>query len=42
MINEKRLVDSFLEYVQIDSPTKEELEFANYIRGVLEDLGLEV
>ena len=42
MINEERLVERFLEYIQIDSPTKEELEFANFIKGELEKLGLEV
>lgn len=42
MINEDRLVKRFLEYVQIDSPTKEELEFAQHIKVELEKLGLEV
>ncbi len=42
MINEKRLLDRFLEYVQIDSPTKEELEFANFLKAELTKLGLEV
>ena len=42
MINEKRLLNRFLEYVQIDSPTKEELEFANFIKAELLELGLEV
>ena len=42
MINEERLVERFLEYVQIDSPTKEELEFAKHIKAELEKLGLEV
>src|SRR5690554_5606736 len=42
MINEKRLVERFLDYIQIDSPTKEELDFAEHIKGELEKLGLEV
>lgn len=42
MINEKRLLDRFLEYVQIDSPTKEELEFAIFLKAELTKLGLEV
>lgn len=42
MINEKRLLERFLKYVQIDSPTKEELEFALVLKKELEDLGLEV
>lgn len=42
MINEDRLIERFLKYVQIDSPTKEELEFAKHIKGELEKLGLEV
>lgn len=42
MINEKRLLDRFLDYVQIDSPTKEELKFANFLKSELQRLGLEV
>lgn len=42
MINEKRLVDAFMEYVGISSPTKSEGRFAAYISKVLESLGLEV
>lgn len=42
MINEKRLLNRFLEYVQIDSPTKEELEFAKFLEKELLNLGLEV
>lgn len=42
MINEKRLLNRFLEYVQIDSPTKEELEFANFLKAEFTKLGLEV
>lgn len=42
MINEKRLLERFLEYVQIDSPTKSEREFADHLTKELEELGLEV
>ena len=42
MINEERIVNAFMEYVQIDSPTKSELEFSQYIRRVLENLGFDV
>lgn len=42
MINEKRLLDRFLQYVQIDSPTKEEREFADFLKVELEKLGVEV
>jgi len=42
MIDEKRLLERFLRYVQIDSPTKEELEFALVLKKELEDLGLQV
>lgn len=42
MINEKRIVDAFIEYVQIDSPTKSELEFSQFIKKELEALGFEV
>lgn len=42
MINQERLVNHFLEYVQIDSPTKEELAFATFIRARMEALGMEV
>lgn len=42
MINEKRILDKFLEYVQIDSPTKEELEFAKVLMKELEELGFQV
>lgn len=42
MINKKRLLDRFLQYVQIDSPTKEELEFAEFMKAELEKLGLDV
>ena len=42
MINEKRLLERFLKYVQIDSPTKEEREFALALKSELEELGMEV
>lgn len=42
MINQDRLVERFLSYVQIDSPTKEELDFALHLKEELENLGLEV
>ncbi len=32
MINKERLLNRFLNYVQIDSPTKQELEFAEYLK----------
>lgn len=42
MINEKRLLERFLAYVQIDSPTKEEREFAEYLMKEMKEIGLEV
>lgn len=42
MINEKRIVDAFIKYVQIDSPTKSELEFSLFIKKELEALGYDV
>ncbi len=39
MINEKRLLDSFLRYVQIDSPTTFEKELAQELKKELEELG---
>ncbi len=42
MINKERLVERFLRYVQIDSPTKEEREFALILKKELEELGLDV
>ena len=42
MMKEDRLVQSFIDYVKIDSPTTKEGEFAAFIVGVLKDLGLEV
>lgn len=42
MINQDRIVSEFMKYVQIDSPTKKEKEFAEFITKELEALGLEV
>jgi len=42
MINEERLLKRFLEYVQIDSPTKEERKFADFLKLEMERIGLEV
>lgn len=42
MIQEKRLVEEFLKYVQIDSETRNEGEFAKFISKELEALGFEV
>ncbi len=42
MINEERLLNRFLEYVQISSPTKEEREFADFLKSEMEKIGLEV
>ncbi len=41
-INEQRVIESFLEYVQIDSETKHEGQFGAYMAGALNELGLEV
>ncbi len=42
MINEKRLLERFLAYVQIDSPTKQERKFADYLMNELREIGLDV
>lgn len=42
MINETRLVESFLDMVKIPSPSFKERQVADYLKKVLEDLGLEV
>lgn len=42
MVNQERIVESFLKYVQIDSTTREEGEFAKLIEAELKELGLEV
>ncbi|MBM7562319.1 M20/M25/M40 family metallo-hydrolase [Fusibacter tunisiensis] len=42
MINQERLVNAFMDYVRISSPTKQEGEFAKFISNELKSLGLEV
>lgn len=42
MINEKRLVECFMELVRIDSVSREERNLADFLIEKLEDLGLEV
>lgn len=42
MINQERIVNEFLKYVQIDSPTKREAKFADFIVEELKALGFEV
>lgn len=42
MINKDRIVEEFMKYVQIDSPTKNEKEFAEFLVKELEDLGFDV
>jgi tripeptide aminopeptidase len=42
MINEKRLLESFIELVKIDSISRDEKKIANFLIGKLKDLGLEV
>lgn len=42
MINKERLLNRFLEYVQIDSPTKNEKQFADFLKKEMESIGLEV
>jgi tripeptide aminopeptidase len=42
MVNEKRLVESFVELVRIDSVSGEEKEVADFLVKKLKDLGLEV
>ena len=42
MINEKRLVKSFMDLVKIDSVSREEKEIANYLIKKIKDLKLEV
>lgn len=42
MLNEKRLVESFMELVKIDSISREERNLADFLIEKLEDLGLEV
>ena len=42
MINQERLINRFLEYVQIDSPTLSEADFKERLKSDLVALGLEV
>lgn len=42
MINSDRLVNKFMQYVKISSPTKYEKEFALFLKKELEELGFEV
>jgi tripeptide aminopeptidase len=42
MVNEKRLIESFMELVKIDSISREERNLADLLIEKLEDLGLEV
>src|SRR5262245_14361947 len=42
MINQDRLLHTFLDLVQIDNPSGEESVIAAYVRGLLEGLGLTV
>ena len=41
-MKQERVIERFLEYVQIDSPTKEEAAFRDRLKKDLEELGLEV
>ncbi len=42
MYNKERLLSDFLEYVQIDSETKNEFNFMMHIKNKLEEIGLKV
>ncbi|RBP43992.1 M20/M25/M40 family metallo-hydrolase [Garciella nitratireducens] len=42
MVQEKRMIESFMKYVQIASPSKKEKEFADVIKKELELLGFEI
>jgi len=42
MVNEKRLIESFMELVKIDSISREERNLTDFLIEKLEDLGLEV
>lgn len=42
MVSRDRVVEEFIKYVKISSPTKKEGEFAQFIKGELEKLGLDV
>lgn len=41
MINEQRIVDLFLEMVQIESPSRKERAMADFVQGKLRELGVE-
>lgn len=41
-INEKRLIERFLELVRIDGPSRKERDVADYVKGCLEDTADEV
>jgi len=42
MINQERLLDTFLDLVRIDNPSREEAAIAAHVRGLLEAIGLTV
>lgn len=42
MVNEKRLLEEFLELVQIDSETKHEAEICKVLKRKFSDLGVDV
>ena len=42
MVNEQRVLDTFLELVQIDSESKEEARICAHLKKTFEDLGCEV
>ncbi len=42
MVNQERLVQRFLKYVQIDSETRNEKEFADALVAEMNELGLEI
>lgn len=42
MVNQDRLVKSFIKYVKIGSPSRKEKEFADFIEEELKELGLDV
>jgi len=42
MINPNRIIEEFMEMTKIDSETKNERKFADYLKAKLKDLGLEV
>lgn len=42
MVDEKRLVDEFVKLAAIESPSRHEREVADYLKGVLKELGADV